>query len=136
MYTNHCFVDTSAWFALFVPTDPDHRRVKSALEATNFRLLTTDYILDETLTLLRARRQAHRARDVWRVLHSVRIVTLIHVTEADVEAAWQIFQRFTDKNWSFTDCTSKHFIDTNGIPLACSLDGHFGQFGTVTVLPA
>ncbi len=28
MYANHCFVDTSAWFALFVPHDPAHAQLR------------------------------------------------------------------------------------------------------------
>ncbi len=52
MSVSACFVDTSAWFALFVPTDPDHGRVRAVLAHTQFKLLTTDYILDETLTAL------------------------------------------------------------------------------------
>ena len=135
MSVNGCFVDTSAWFALFVPSDPDHGRVRTALFGTRLKLVTTDYILDETLTLLRARRQAHRAAETWALLHDPRLVTLIHLTSDDLNAAWDTYQRFADKDWSFTDCASKHIIDTYQLPIACSLDGHFRQFGTVAVVP-
>jgi predicted nucleic acid-binding protein len=49
------FVDTSAWFAAVVPTDSDHLHAARWLAANSERLLTTDYVVDETLTLLRAR---------------------------------------------------------------------------------
>jgi len=119
-----------------VPTDPDHHAVQSALAATRLRWLTTDYILDETLTLLRARGQSYRAAEAWALIHDAQLVTLMHLTPADLEAAWYIYQRFSDKAWSYTDCTSKHIIDTYHVPFACSLDGHFRQFGSVTLLPA
>ena len=45
------FVDTGAWFASIVPTDPNHQKAAKWLEANNEILLTTDYIVDETLTL-------------------------------------------------------------------------------------
>ena len=45
------FVDTSAWFAAYVPSDPQHRAVREEIEAAP-RLVTTDYVIDETLTLL------------------------------------------------------------------------------------
>ena len=135
MYANHCLVDTSAWFALFVPTDPAHQVVKTALTTTRTRLLTTDYIQDEVLTLLRARGQSYRAPEAWNLLHTAHLVTLIHLSPDDLEAAWDIFRQFSDKDWSFTDCTSKHIIDAYSIPLACSLDQHFRQFGTVTIVP-
>src|SRR5215213_2653438 len=55
------FVDTGAWYASLVPTDPDHAQAKSWLAANNSRLLTTDYVIDETLTLLRTRGERKRA---------------------------------------------------------------------------
>lgn len=27
--------------------------------------------------------------------------------DADFDAAWEVFQKFEDKAWSFTDCTSR-----------------------------
>ena len=48
------FVDSSAWYAAYVPSDPQYRIVRKALAAAG-RLVTTDYVLDETLTLLKAR---------------------------------------------------------------------------------
>jgi predicted nucleic acid-binding protein len=54
------FVDTSAWFAAYVPSDPMHRAVQSAMARAD-RLVTSDYILDETLTLLKARGHVDRA---------------------------------------------------------------------------
>ena len=55
------FVDTGVWFSLFVPSDPHHGHVQDWIESNSEPLITTDYILDETLTLLRARGQYHRA---------------------------------------------------------------------------
>lgn len=48
------FVDTSAWFAAIVPTDPNYPHAARWLAANSEPLLTTDYVIDETLTLLRA----------------------------------------------------------------------------------
>lgn len=46
------FVDTGAWFAAIVPTDPNHERAAAFLAANREPLITTDYVVDETLTLL------------------------------------------------------------------------------------
>jgi predicted nucleic acid-binding protein len=56
------FVDTSAWFAAVVPTDSDHPHATRWLAANSEQLLTTDYVIDETLTLLRARGERQRAK--------------------------------------------------------------------------
>ncbi len=55
------FVDTSAWFAYFVPVDPDHGRVRQVFTSSRQRFVTTDYCIDETLTLLLARGESQRA---------------------------------------------------------------------------
>jgi uncharacterized protein len=55
------FVDTGAWFAAIVPTDPNHQRAASFLATNREPLITTDYVVDETLTLLRARGERQRA---------------------------------------------------------------------------
>jgi uncharacterized protein len=55
------FVDTGAWYASLVPTDPNHSRAVQWLTANGSRLLTTDYIIDETLMLLRVRGEKKRS---------------------------------------------------------------------------
>jgi predicted nucleic acid-binding protein len=44
------FVDTGAWFASIIPTDADHAAAARWLSQNNEPLLTTDYVVDETLT--------------------------------------------------------------------------------------
>jgi predicted nucleic acid-binding protein len=49
------FVDTGAWFASVVPTDTDYHAAIAWLSTNSQPLITSDYVIDETLTLLRAR---------------------------------------------------------------------------------
>jgi predicted nucleic acid-binding protein len=56
------FVDTSAWFAAIVPSDPNHTSAAHWLAVNAEVLITTDYIVDEALTLLRARGERQRAK--------------------------------------------------------------------------
>ena len=55
------FVDTVAWFASVVPSDRDHAAATRWPSQNTQPLITTDYIVDETLTLLKVRGQALRA---------------------------------------------------------------------------
>ncbi|WP_017325723.1 type II toxin-antitoxin system VapC family toxin [Synechococcus sp. PCC 7336] len=55
------FVDTGAWYASIVPSDSNHPAAATGLAQSTQILLTTDYVIDETLTLLRARRESQRA---------------------------------------------------------------------------
>ena len=55
---NGIFVDTAGWMACADEGDPAHARAREsrdvALEQGNI-LVTTDYVIDETLTLVRVR---------------------------------------------------------------------------------
>ena len=129
------FVDTGAWFASIVPSDPNHSRAATWLAANEEILLTTDYIVDETLTLLDARGERRRARTLGATFFDGSIAIVYRVTDDDLKAAWEIFRSFDDKGWSFTDCTSKAVIDALNIDTAFAFDKHFRQFGSVNVVP-
>jgi predicted nucleic acid-binding protein len=127
------FVDTGAWFARYVPSDPNHLRVTAWLDANAEPLLTTDYCIDETLTLLVARRRLRLALEVGRALIEENVAQLHFVSPDQIRRAWILFQQRAAAGWSFTDCTSKIVIDELGIATAIALDAHFQQFGIAIV---
>jgi predicted nucleic acid-binding protein len=129
------FVDTGAWFAALIPTDPDHTSAAAWLAANSSPLITTDYVIDETLTLLRARGERRRALLLGERFFCSGLSEIHKITEADLMLAWETFERFADKDWSFTDCTSKVVIEQLGITHAFAFDHHFQQFGTVQLVP-
>jgi len=57
------FVDTGAWYAISVPSDPDHAAASEFMRSNRERLVTSDYIYDELLTLFRARGHIDRGCD-------------------------------------------------------------------------
>ena len=128
------FVDTSAWFAYFLPNDPGHSRVRARFHSAGQRLLTTDYCVDETLTLLLVRGELRRALEAGRAFFHQDVANLHVVNAAQINRAWILFQQRAAAGWSFTDCTSKVVIDELGIQTALALDDHFRQFG-ITVAP-
>jgi predicted nucleic acid-binding protein len=129
------FVDTGAWFAATVPDDADHQAANDFLKANNEPLVTTDYVIDEVLTLLKARGEFQRALVFGTELLEEDGCQLEWVGRDDVSEAWVTFQQFKDKDWSFTDCVSRAVMSRLGIDKAFAFDEHFRQFGTVTVLP-
>ena len=129
------FVDTSAWFAYFLPIDAAHSKVRDCIASNSQPLVTTDYCVDETLTLLMARGEVRRALDAGQAFFHQNL-TRVHFVAADqVHRAWILFQQRAHAGWSFTDCTSKIVIDDLQIRTAFALDEHFRQFGNVTVVP-
>jgi predicted nucleic acid-binding protein len=129
------FVDTGAWFASVVPSDRDHAAATRWLSQNTQPLITTNYIVDETLTLLKARGQTSRAIAMGEQFFRGTLATIYYLTEADILLSWQTFCQFYDKAWSFTDCTSKVFIDKLHLQQAFAFDHHFHQFGSVEVVP-
>ncbi len=127
------FVDTSAWFAYFLPTDPHHQRIRECFRIGNGPLLTTDYCIDETLTILMARGELRRAAEAGRAFFEANIARLHFVTPDQIRRAWLLFQQRAAAGWSFTDCTSKVVIDELSVTTAVSLDNHFQQFGIAVV---
>jgi len=129
------FVDTGAWFAAFVPNDADHSAADAWLETNTDLLVTTDYVIDELLTLMKMRGEFQRALRVGAALFTEEIAQVVWVLPEDVAHAWETFQRYHDKGWSFTDCVSRVVMQRLGIQQAFAFDAHFRQFGTVTILP-
>ncbi len=129
------FVDTGAWFASVIPWDANHTDAVAWLGQNQETLVTTDYVLDETLTLLRVRNESARALILGEQLFSRQLGELYFLKEADVNEAWKVFRDFADKEWSFTDCTSKVAMEILGVKTAFAFDQHFRQFGTVQVAP-
>ncbi len=129
------FVDTSAWYARYTPRDPSHQAARAFHLDNREPLVTTDYVIDETLTLFKARGNYERALHFGPRLLSGNVAEIIWVGPTDFEAAWDVFSRFRDKDWSFTDCVSYVVIQRMEIPQAFAFDGHFDQFGIVEVRP-
>lgn len=129
------FVDTSGWFASVVPEDKDHFAAVEWFENNRHTLLTSDFVIDETLTLLRARGQSPMALLLGRKFFSGDFAKIHYLTENEVAETWLTFERYADKEWSFTDCSSKLLMARYKILRAVSFDAHFRQFGTVEVVP-
>lgn len=128
------FVDTSAWFALMDRSCVEHSIARKFTNDIQDRLLTTDYVLAESLTLLRARRLHEEAIELGERLLSQSIARLEWVTPEDVQKAWILFQ-YRDKTWSFVDCVSFAVAQRLRIDEAFAFDDHFRQVGTLTVHP-
>lgn len=92
-------------------------------------LITSDYVFDETVTVLKAR-VGHNASVAGgeAMLNSSRL-TIELITDEDRLASWEIFRTHSDKLWSYTDCTSKVLIDRLGCDQVWSLDADFRQMG-------
>ena len=128
------FADTSALYELVDENTPRHREVAEFLRenALSIRLVITDYVFEEIVTLVMAKLGKHYAIRLGERLRSSDFCSVVKVQPEDIETAWEVFSRFEDKKWSFTDCTSYVVMKRLGIREALATDGHFAQMGFLT----
>ena len=130
--TREIFVDTSGFFALLVKQDEKHRRSDRILKgAAGSRrgFVTTDYVLDETSTLLKARGHGHVLAEFFeRVFASG--ACRVEWTDAERFATAQSdFLKRLDQPWSFTDCLSFRVMNELRLTEALTKDAHFQRAG-------
>lgn len=89
--------------------------------------MTSDYCVDETLTLLVARKRPKLALAADRVFFGEELARLHFLTASQVQRAWIAFQTKHAAGWSFTDCTSKIVIEDLGVRTVVALDKHLRQ---------
>ena len=119
------FVDTGAWYALVDKKDPDHEKAASFIRANAFPLITSNFIFSETVTLIRMRLGWTIAADFGKKLRESGFVSLVSLKDEDEARAWEIFLKYKDKDFSYTDCTSFAFMERLRIDTAFSFDSHF-----------
>ena len=129
------FVDTGAWFATTVQSDSRHHMAHDWMVSNTAPLVTSDYVVDELVTLLKSKGYPDMARKVGRDLLVTNVIAVEYISKLDIENAWKTFEQFDDKPWSFTDCTSRVLMQRLGIRAAFAFDDDFRQFGTVDVVP-
>lgn len=123
------FVDTGAWYALVDEADPDHNRTVECMREYRGRLVTSNYVFDETLTLVRYKLGWQIARRLGEQLRGGRLARVEWISAKDEETAWSIFSRYSDKSFSFTDCTSFALVRRLALPVCLAINEDFRAFG-------
>lgn len=121
------FVDTSALVALADRRDQSHRKAAQCARAhpPNRRFWVSDYVLDETTTILRRRIGHGPAVQFVDAILSSRLFEVVRVNERLWAQAWELFKAHEDQTFSFTDCTSFVLMKAEGITTAFTFDRDF-----------
>jgi len=126
------FVDTSAWLALNDKNDQSHNKAitkSSEIKRQRIELITSEYIIDESVTLIRYR-VSHRAAVIFGdSLINSNIVKILDIINEDRLKAWELFKKHEDKDFSFTDCTSFVLMKKLRLQKAFTFDEHFKRIG-------
>ncbi|HET7090104.1 MAG TPA: PIN domain-containing protein [Anaerolineae bacterium] len=126
------FGDSSGWVAAYDERDKYHAAAKQIiydLSGQKVTFVVTDYVVAESITLMRSRLGHARAVAFgdW-LLQSPR-VRLIRLDLDLWNEAWRFFKMYDDKDFSFTDCASFVVMRRERLRDAFTFDRHFEQAG-------
>ena len=132
------FVDTGAFIALTDADDENHKAAaafyRNAKEKGT-RFVTTNFVVCETMNYLRARISHRIAVLFLENLKKSGFIEIVTVTPPIEDAAFTIFKRYSDKDFSFTDCTSFSIMRPLKLKSAFAFDKHFEQMEGIGRFP-
>lgn len=131
-------IDTGAIYAFVTRNDPHHESAKSFMAgwlAKGGSFLLTDVVFCETMTLLKVRLGSDLAIRVGQELRDNPAYPWLPLGPEGERATWALFQRYRDKEWSFTDCALLAMSRRAAIPQVFSFDSHFSQMPNLERVP-
>lgn len=133
---NNVFLDTS-FFKGFVDERDDFHKVAVEIYRKfgedKSGLVTSNYVLDETITLIRVKCGVDRVKSFRGVLARLDPLKVVRVMVDDEKKAWDWFWNDWSK-LSFTDCVSFAVMRRLGLKKAATFDDHFTKAGFETVI--
>ena len=126
------YIDTGAFLARYLAKDQYHDLAATfweELKTRNEGLVTSNFVLDETATLL-GRRAGHLfASERLKVVYASRILQIWRPDHNDELRAIDWFAKFSAQEISFTDCISFVLMKQGQIQRVFSFDRHFDTAG-------
>jgi uncharacterized protein len=126
------FVDSGAWIALAITSDPYHVRARSTwadLTASSTRLVTSIPVVIETFTFL-DRNARREVATTWRdEMTAMRGMQIVECTINDLTKSWVWFEQPGLLRLSVVDATSFVLMHRLKIRRAFAFDQHFAQAG-------
>jgi len=126
------FVDTGAFLGRHLPRDSYHDEATQGwaiLRKDAYEIVTSSFVVDETLTLLGRRASYAFAAERAQNIYTSKELTILRPEEGDELAALALFKKYADQKVSFTDCVSFVLMRRYRIRNAFTFDLHFGLAG-------
>jgi predicted nucleic acid-binding protein len=126
------FVDTGAWVALRYARDQYHGRARTALrqlQVERIGLVTTEWVLAESVTLLKARGAVDHALALGDAIEAGRLGYLVESTLERRRRAWELFVRYRKLRVGWVDCASFAVMDELGLERFFGFDEDFVRAG-------
>ena len=130
-------VDTCAVIAVRNADDINHKKAMEimvpVLRGQFGKVFVSDYIFDEAVTLAYIRTKNKKfVHDIAKFIRS-KPINLRFIEPSDFENAWELYRKFDDKHFSFTDCTNIAIMERLRIDTLFTFDSEFN--GIVNVRP-
>ncbi len=130
---NIVFADTGFWVAQLLPDDALHpiAREWSRTYAKKSTIVTSDLVLTEFLNFVSRFGTYSREQAVMACqnLYDAEEIMIVPAHRALIREAMEMYRDFSDKRWSFTDCSSFIIMRERKITDALTHDHHFVQAG-------
>jgi predicted nucleic acid-binding protein len=134
---NEILIDTSGFFALLASDDDRHRPAAKVVATARKRqrgFVTTDYVLDETATLLKAHRKTHLLAKLFELFDRSEACRIEWTDSERFYRVRDFFLKHADQRWSFTDSLSFRVMAELRLRQALTKDVHFDQAGFIALL--
>jgi predicted nucleic acid-binding protein len=126
------FIDTGALLARYLRNDQHHKAATllwNKIRVTREHCVTSNFVLDETFTLLARRASYAFAAEKARIIYAASSLEILRPDSLTELAALNWFEKYADQETSFTDCVSFALMREANIQTAFSFDSHFERAG-------
>ncbi len=135
---NDVFVDTAGWGYYLHSHDLLHAQTVNVMQGAvrqGRRLITTNYILAELVTILDRYRMSRQL--ILAAINALKAdphVEIVHIDIATDTEAWALLGARLDKEWSLVDASSMVIMQRVGMSEVVTTDHHFSQAGFVRLI--
>lgn len=130
------FIDAGAFIARYVEKDQFHSKALACwavLEKSAEKLVTSNYVLDETATALGRRAGNVFAANRLKNIYASQAFQIWRPDKDDELRAIELFAKFADQGVSFTDCISFVLMTTRHVHRVFTFDRHLDSGGFTRV---
>jgi uncharacterized protein len=133
---NQFLIDSGAFLALLDTRDKFHANAKQFAQANRAAtFFIPEFIFAETMTLVKGRLGAKAAIQLGEQIQKSDQFRLVYLTDEERQAIWNLFSRYSDKDWSYADCSLLALAQRVQITAVFSFDRHISQMAQLTRVP-
>lgn len=112
--------------AFFTESERHHDDARKFVQRyPNVHWLVLETVFDEFVTWVRARISIPTSIELGRLLRMEN--PYLHISDEDDVETWDVFCKYKDKSWSYTDCSILVHAKRLGVNKVFTFDDHFEQ---------